>query len=405
MARIFLNTLGGKISGLLMSRTTLLVVYLTLAAGSALKQYLNHAINNYLIFKYTFWHSLRLQPLYPEYPAEYLDSNHYGPFFAVIIAPFALLPDWAGVILWNIFNTAVLFYAIWQLPVSEYKRKIILWICSHELLTALLSVQFNVAITGFIVLSFCYLERQRLFPATVSMMLGLFTKLYGIVGLAFFFFIRHKWRFIGTFVGIFITFVVLPAILSNLDFVWNAYRDWYQSLVLKNSYNQGSDMADISFFGFLRRTTGLHVNVLYGCLIAAILLGFALLRYKQHISLQYRLMTLCYVLLCLVLFNTNVESPTYIIAFVGVAIWFTLVPKNPYTISLLIFAILLTSFSPSDLFPRFVREEYVKPYALKALPCILIWFDIAGRVLFANFLTSSRDQDYLNQPNINEHRY
>ncbi|PST81603.1 hypothetical protein C7T94_18450 [Pedobacter yulinensis] len=388
MARIFLNTLGGKILRFLMSRPTLVVLYLLLAVVSALKQYLNHAINNYLIFKYTFWHSLRLQPLYPEYPAEYMDSNHYGPFFAVIIAPFAMMPDWAGVILWNVCNTAVLFYAIWQLPVTENKRKLMLWICSHELLTALLSVQFNVGITGLILLTFCYLERHRLFPATVAMMIGLFTKLYGIVGLAFFFFIRHKWRFIGTFAAVFVVFIILPAVISNWAFVQAGYRDWYASLLYKNSLNQVSDMADISFSGFLRRSTGLHIPVLYGCLGAAVLLGLALMRHRQHDASRFRLLILCYVLLCLVLFNTNVESPTYIIAFAGVALWFVTVPQSRYTIGLLVFAIVLTSFSPSDLFPRFVREDYVKPYALKALPCILIWFDIAARVLFGNFITS-----------------
>ena len=42
---------------------------------------------------------------------------------------------------------------------------------------------------------------------------------------------------------------------------------------------------------------------------------------------------------------------------------------------------LLTSFSPSDLFPKFTRETYVKPYALKALPCVLIWFQISYELL------------------------
>ena len=45
-----------------------------------------------------------------------------------------------------------------------------------------------------------------------------------------------------------------------------------------------------------------------------------------------------------------------------------------YTWFLFIFVMILTSFSPSDIIPKFIRETYVKPYALKALPCVLIWF-------------------------------
>jgi hypothetical protein len=52
---------------------------------------------------------------------------------------------------------------------------------------------------------------------------------------------------------------------------------------------------------------------------------------------------------------------------------------------LLIFALLLTSFSPSDLFPKFVRETYVKPYALKVVPCIFIWLDLTYRLIFEKF--------------------
>ena len=50
--------------------------------------------NNFLIFKYAYWHVVGQQPLYEHYPAEYFDMNHYGPFFSLVIAPFALPPVW-----------------------------------------------------------------------------------------------------------------------------------------------------------------------------------------------------------------------------------------------------------------------------------------------------------------------
>ena len=52
-----------------------------------------------------------------------------------------------------------------------------------------------------------------------------------------------------------------------------------------------------------------------------------------------------------VLFSTGSESSTYIIAFIGVAIWYTAVPwkRSTLDIVLMVFAFILTSMSPSDL--------------------------------------------------------
>ena len=69
----------------------------------------------------------------------------------------------------------------------------------------------------------------------------------------------------------------------------------------------------------------------------------------------------------------------------GIAIWFIVVEKSNLNLFLFIFAVILTSFSPTDIFPRFLREQYVKPYALKVLPCIFIWIDITYRLLTHKF--------------------
>lgn len=68
---------------------TLLWLWLLLALGSALIKF--HKCNNFLIFKYVFWHTWNQTSLYAPY-AEYFDTNHYGPFFSLIIAPFAVVP-------------------------------------------------------------------------------------------------------------------------------------------------------------------------------------------------------------------------------------------------------------------------------------------------------------------------
>ena len=71
--------------------------------------------NNYKIFRQVYFHFLDKLNLYNYYDKEYFDSNHYGPFFALIIAPFAVLPDIWGSLLWSSFNAAVLFYCIFKI--------------------------------------------------------------------------------------------------------------------------------------------------------------------------------------------------------------------------------------------------------------------------------------------------
>lgn len=68
---------------------TLFGLWMLLALVSALIKF--HKCNNFLVFKYVFWHTWNQTSLYAPYPAEYFDTNYYGPFFSLVIAPFAVV--------------------------------------------------------------------------------------------------------------------------------------------------------------------------------------------------------------------------------------------------------------------------------------------------------------------------
>lgn len=366
-------------------------LFIFLAVAAACKEYLNGSYNNYLIFKYVFEHTLAEVNLYDQYPAEYIDSNHYGPVFSLIIAPFALLPDFAGMLLWNIANAVVLCIGIYSLPLSDKNRALIGLICSHEALTALLSFQFNVALTGMLLLCFSWIIRQQEIKAALMIVLGTLVKLYGIVGLAFFFFCERKTSFIINCIFLFLILAFSPIIFSSIEFTLGSYADWYHSLVYKNTQNTilGS-MQDISLMGMVRRISG-NASLPNSMFLAGgmLLLALPFIRTSQYKYTAFRLMLLASVLIFTVIFSSGSESPTYIIAMAGVAIWFVLQPspKNGWVIFLFVFAMLLTSFSPSDLFPRYIRKTYVIPYSLKALPCVLIWLVIIYQMITIDFKT------------------
>ena len=376
-------------------RKYIISLWLVLAFVTSLKQYSIGSYNNYKIFAYVYRHTVQKLPLYVEYPAQYFDSNHYGPFFSVVIGPFAILPDGVGIVLWNLFNTTLLIFGVFKLPIKESYKVAVAWIITNEMITALLSVQFNVGLTGLLLLGFIFLERQKLFYASIAILIGFLVKLYGIVLLAYFFFIKQKFKFLIAFALVAITFFFAPLLITDFAFLRTSYIDWFHALIYKSSYNESvSDMANISFMGFMKKVFNVQIHVLVAVAFGAFMLGLILLRRSQYDSLTYKLLLFSDLLLCLVLFNTNVESPTFIIAFVGVAIWFILVEKSNLNLFLFIFAMILTSFSPTDIFPKFLREQYVKPYALKVLPCILIWIDITIRLLTHKFNQITQKEFY-----------
>lgn len=365
---------------------TLLGLWLLLPVIATLLKLSKH--NNFLIFRYVYWHTIEQLPLYVAYD-EYWDTNHYGPFFSLVIAPFAMLPVRWGLFFWLIVLSLSLYYAIRKLPFPDRKRIFLYWFCAHELLTALFMSQFNIAIAAIIVATFYCIEKEKDIWAACFIMLGTFVKLYGIVGLAFFFFSKHKVKFLLALLGWALVMFVAPMAISSPDYIISQYVGWWDSLSAKNAENIFSGGQNISLLGMVRKISGCaSYSDLWLILGGLIIFGLPYLRIVQYKYKAFRYALLASVLLFVVLFSTGSESSTYIIAFVGVGIWYWSVPwkRSKWDIALMVFAFILTSFSPSDLFPAYLRKEFVQPYALKALPCAIIWFKLSYEMCFRNYI-------------------
>ena len=337
-----------------------------------------HSCNNFLIFRGAFWHTWQQVSLYAAYPAEYLDVCYYGPIFSLLIAPFAVVPVWLGLLLWCGALSLFLYLAIRRSGLTKYQQLFVLWYCAHELLTALYMQQFNIAIAAIIVLAFFLIEKERDAEAAFFIMLGTFVKLYGIVGLAFFFFSKHKMRFVLSLIGWGAVLFVAPMAISSPEYILGQYQEWFASLVEKNGENLDSIAQNISLLGMSHRISGLAFNDLWLIVPGLLLFGIPYLRFSQYKNVGFRQTLLASVLMFVVLFSTGSESSGYIIPFVGIVIWYTAAPwqRNNWDVALLVFAFVLSSLSPSDLFPAYLRKEWVQPYALKALPVTLIWLKL-----------------------------
>jgi hypothetical protein len=372
-----------KLTVFFSDRRTIAVCWLLVALAAPLKDILAGAIdNNYLIFKYVFLHAIEQTNLYVASP-HYYDTNHYGPLFSLIIAPFALLPDRLGYVLWSVGIAATLFVAIYRLPIDWRHKVICFYVLLNELFTSLASMQTNPMIAALIIGSFIAIRKERDGLAACLIMLGVFVKLYSIVGLCFFFFSRHKLRLVAYLVLWGVVFFLLPMLIASPEFIIRSYDDWYCSLVSKNVENALSSYQDISVMGMMRRISGRReLSNLLVLLPALLLFALQYLRTELYGDRRYQLAILASTLLFVVLFSSGSESPTYIIAMAGVAVWFVLQrkPYRPWVVALLVFVLLLTSFSPTDIVPRAARV-FIRDHSLKALPCLMVWLTLVFQTI------------------------
>lgn len=345
------------------------------------------AYNNYLIYKHVFLHLLKSKDLYAFYPSEYLYQNHYGPSFSLVIAPFAMLPDGAGMVLWGLANSLALGYAIFRLPMDEKARLTTAAIVLPEMTGSIQNQQFNPMLTASIVMAFIWVCEGRLFRAALLISGGTLVKLYGILGVLFTPFDGRYLRMTLMMVAAMTLLVCLPMLYSDPEFILRSYHDWYLRLLGKNSENIHTNltngMQDLSMMGMIRRITGWYdMPNLYVMLPGALLMLAPLIRFDKFSDIRFRLTYLSQILLGIVLFSTSSESPTYVIAVTGFAIWYSIHnPPSRWMLALLILMFVLTILPATDIFPRQIKKEWVNRYALKALPCTIAWMALTIEIL------------------------
>lgn len=345
--------------------------------------------NNYKIFSAVFTHAINGLPLYAEYPAEYFDLNYYGPLFALIIAPFSILPVWVGLPLWVLANTAFLFYAILRLPLTQPQKTLIYWYALCELMTAQGVQQFNISVAACIILTFVWIEEGKDFWAAGLIAGGTLLKIYPIVGLAFFFFSKHKVRFILSGLFWFILLAVVPLLYTpGPDYLWEQYRCWLEQIQAKNDLNLFAVSQNISLLGFVRKVSRIATYSDLWLIIPGLLLFFIpYLRINQFRHLRFRMMMLAHVLVFVILFSTGSEASGYVILMTGVALWYINSPSpfRLYNKRLFYSTLIIVAVCTTELVPAVIRRTVISPYALKAFPCIFVWLTICYEMIFLHF--------------------
>lgn len=348
---------------------------------------------DYSVFYHSFWHAWQQMPLYIIYPE---DGNYflYGPLFAVLMTPLAVLPFQLGRLLWLLLITFVPYWSIRKTSFSIRQQLFILWFTAAEAALCILDSESNSLILACLIFSYYLIDKEKDQWAALVIALGAATKLFGIVGLAFLPFSRHKLRLCSWVIIWLVLLLGLPMIVFGPEYVWGQYIEWYNVLVHKNDLNQFASGQNVSLLGIVRKVSGCATySDLWLMIPGAILFTLPYLRIDQYKYPAFRQTILASVLMFMLLFTTSSESSGYIIAMTGVAIWYTAAPwkHSKWDIALMVFAFIVTSMTPSDLFPKVLWREVIKPYSLKALPTTIIWLKLTYELLKRNYNEESYD--------------
>lgn len=333
---------------------------------------------DYSIFYHSFWHAWQQMPLYIIYPE---DGNYflYGPLFTVLMAPLAVLPYQLGRLLWMLIITVVPFWSIRKTCFTRYQQVFILWFVAAEAYLCTLDSESNSLILAILIFSFYLIDKEEDRWAALLIALGTTTKLFGIVGLAFLPFSRHKLKLIGWTAAWTAILLVLPMLVFGVDYIAQQYLAWYDVLVHKNELNQFAAGQNVSLLGIVRKVSQCATySDLWLMIPGMVLFALPYLRFKQYQHAAFRQTILASVLMFIILFATSSENYGYIIAMTGVAIWYTAAPwkRDKWDVALMVLAFIFTSMSSSDLFYKPLWREVIKPYSLKALPVTIIWLKL-----------------------------
>lgn len=338
------------------------------------------SFNNYTIFEYSWKHLFDGVSLYNSYPEEHYDLFKYSPTFAFLMAPFALMPRWIGLLLWNMLNMLLPVWAVNKLDLTQKEKNLTLFILFIELLSSVQNAQSNGIMLGLIIGAYAMFGKDKPVMAMLLICLGFYVKLFAAAGaLMLLFFPRPIKSMIAGAVFL-VVLGVLPLAVTSWFTLKLQYQMWFTLL-----RNDPVHELNFSFMTLVERTLNVHAGDLWFLVPGLILLLVPLLRTDQFQHKQFRLYYLCSILIWVVIFNHKAESPTYCIALGGIALWYIISEKTPVRNIIMVLAFVLVALSPTDLFPKVIREEYIQPFALKALMPVVIWLWITWDLIRMQF--------------------
>jgi hypothetical protein len=352
----------------------LIALYALLAAFVTWQEiHLGH-INNFAMFRWSFFHLLEGVNLYAPHDAHYYDLYQYGPSFAFLMAPFALPPVWLGLLLFNALNVGVFFYAIRRLLPGP-TGLVALALLFFEVLRATQNSETNALAAGLMVLAFLALERGRTARAAAAIAVGALIKIFPLAAAAFALPHRWRWRFALALGAALALLLLAPLLVTPAGMLVQQYRWWG---ALEHSYGPLRLESAMALLALLVPGDWPNWPVqLLGTALA--LLPFAVRRADWG-DAGFRRAMLASLLVYVLLFNHQAESPTFIIAMTGIVAWYLTARRRWYHHALMAASWVLVSLF-SEVLPADVLNACCRPWHYKTVPVLLAWLVMLWELL------------------------
>ena len=323
-----------------------------------------HHNNNFEIFRTSWLNLIAGRDLYGP-STRHQDFYLYSPSFALLFAPFAALPLWLGVLLWNAANASALYWSLGRAldPRQAFVARAIVFL---DTVGSMQQAQSNALVAGLMILALAELERKSEVRAAAVVAVGTVIKIFPIVAAVFAIFRPFRLpRFVayGTLAAV--VLLAAPLLVISPQELVSQYHSWFAA---PSPVGRGYSIMEQVRIWFGPRVPNWPMQMLgVGVLLAP------LVQVPHWGSARFRLLFLASVLMFCVLFNHAAESPSFVIAVAGVAIWFPLSARDRSDWLVLAVVVVGTVLSSSDGMPEVLQRRVFEPYRLKTLPILLVW--------------------------------
>lgn len=325
-----------------------------------------HHNNNFEIFRTAWQNLLAGRDLYAASP-NHQDFFKYSPTFALFFAPFAIVPFGVGLFLWNAINAGALYWSLGRVldPQQAFAARAIVFL---DTVGSMQNVQSNALSAGLMILAFAELGGRREFRAALAVVFGAMIKVFPIAAGVFALFRPYRLpRFVLYCAGVAAALAVAPLIVLSPAELADQYRAW-GAISRADAMTRGYSVME-------------QLHVWLGAdwpnwpvqLVGLLVLLAPLVRISNWGLSQFRLLFLASVLMFCVLFNHKAESPSFVVALAGIAIWFVVTERSTLTWGVLAIVMVGTVLSSSDAMPESLQEGFFEPYRAKTLPVLLVW--------------------------------
>ena len=356
-------------------RRLVLALYVASAALVTVQQAILGHSNNLSIFRAASLNLFAGRDLYAAHPEQHFDFYKYSPSFALLFAPLAYLPFALAFLCWSLLNGLLLWYALDRL-LPEREATVALALLYLEVLLALQYGQSNALVAALMILAFVAFEGRRQVGAALCITGGAAVKLFPLAALSLAIFYPRRLRFAVVFIAVLAAAVALPLVAMPLGDLRAQYRSWH-AIEAKDALLRG-----YSLMHYTHAWLGVNwpnwPQQAAGTALLLLPLGLRSDRWKE---LEFRRLFLCSLLVYSVLFNHASESPSFVVAYAGIVVWYVSSPPSRLRTAIMALTLLVMLVHDVDLVPRWVKYDILVPYRIKGIPCLVAWFVMQWELL------------------------